>query len=138
MSTVQSIVIVNDRAEIDRLTQFIELFAENHRLSPDVAFHLQLALDEIVTNVIKHGYDDGSRHEIAIRFSLGPSELVAEVEDDGREFNPLDVPPPNLELGLDDRPIGGLGIHFVRSVMTAIDYRRDGSHNVLTLRKRTS
>jgi serine/threonine-protein kinase RsbW len=94
-----------------------------------------LALDEVVTNVIMHGYRDAGRHEILVRLELGIETLTVQVEDDGRPFNPMDVPPPDLELGIEDRPIGGLGIHFVRSVMTSVDYRRAGGHNVLTMLK---
>jgi anti-sigma regulatory factor (Ser/Thr protein kinase) len=137
MADTLSIALVNDRAEIDRLSQLIEQFAEANSLSPEVAFHVNLALDELITNLIKHGYDDHDRHDISVRLALTSPDLVVELEDDGRAFNPLDVQPPNLQLGLDDRPIGGLGIHFVRSVMTSVEYRRAGGHNILTLRKRT-
>jgi serine/threonine-protein kinase RsbW len=135
MSRTLSIVLVNDRAEIERLGHLVEQFADRNDLSSETAFHVNLALDEVVTNVIMHGYRDAGRHEILVRLELGIETLTVQVEDDGRPFNPMDVPPPDLELGIEDRPIGGLGIHFVRSVMTSVDYRRAGGHNVLTMLK---
>ena len=57
------------------------------------------------------------------------------VEDDGKPFNPLDAPPPNLDLPIDERPIGGLGIFLMKSLTSAMDYRREGDRNTLTLTK---
>jgi anti-sigma regulatory factor (Ser/Thr protein kinase) len=135
MSRTLSITLINDRSEIERLGGLIDRYAEENRLSPEIAFHVNLALDEVVTNVIMHGYEDGGRHEIQIRLELGADALTVEVEDDGRAFNPLDAPPPVLDLSIEDRPIGGLGIHFVRSVMSRITYRREGGRNILTMVK---
>jgi serine/threonine-protein kinase RsbW len=62
--------------------------------------------------------------------------VTAEVEDDGRAFNPLEAAAPNLDASIDERPIGGLGIHLVRSVMTSVEYRRQDGRNVLTMKKK--
>ncbi len=136
MSTTLSITLVNDRSEIERLGQLVDAFVEDNHLASEVAFHVNLALDEIVTNVIMHGYAEPGRHDIDVRLALEGDRLRVQVEDDGLAFNPLDVPPPNLDLALDDRPIGGLGVHFVKSVMTSLEYQREGGHNVLTMVKK--
>ena len=65
----------------------------------------------------------------------GDGEVIAEVEDDGRPFNPLEAPPPDLVSPVEIRPAGGLGVHIVRSVMETIEYRREGHKNYLVLRK---
>jgi serine/threonine-protein kinase RsbW len=62
--------------------------------------------------------------------------VMAEVFDDGIAFDPLKVPPPDLTADLGSRPIGGLGVHFVKTLMDEVAYRRDGNRNVLTMRKR--
>ena len=68
--------------------------------------------------------------------SLVDNELVVKVEDDGREFNPLELPEPDLEQKLEERPIGGLGIHLVRNLMDELDYKRTHNKNILTMKKK--
>ena len=103
---------------------------------PAVARQLVLALDEVVTNIILHGYEDPAGQEVEARLTVRESLLTAEVEDAGRAFNPLDAPTPDLSAPLDERALGGLGIHLVKSLMDRVEYRRDGEKNVLTVRKR--
>ena len=62
--------------------------------------------------------------------------LIAEVEDGGRSFNPVEAPTPNLNASLDERALGGLGIHLVKNLTDRLEYRRDGAKNVLMIRKR--
>jgi anti-sigma regulatory factor (Ser/Thr protein kinase) len=96
---------------------------------------VNLALDEIVTNVISYAYGDARQHEILVHLALERGELAVCVVDDGRPFNPVDAPPVDLDADMKDRPIGGLGIQIVRSVMDALDYRREDGRNILTMRK---
>jgi anti-sigma regulatory factor (Ser/Thr protein kinase) len=92
-------------------------------------------LDEIVINIIAHGYDDEHEHQIRVSLALEGDILAIQVEDDGKPFNPLEVPPPNLDLPIDDRPIGGLGIFIVRSTVNEVEHRREGGRNILTMQK---
>jgi anti-sigma regulatory factor (Ser/Thr protein kinase) len=130
------VTLVNELTEIRRLGQLVEAFTAENRLSEEVAFLVGLALDEVVTNVIRHGYDDARVHEIAVRLELDEVILRAEVRDDGRAFDPLTVPPLDLDRGIDERGIGGLGVHVVRSTMDSAEYRREDGQNVLVLRKK--
>ncbi len=132
-----SITCPNRLAEIGKAAELIEAFGAAHGLSPEVVFKLNLALDEVVTNIISNAYDDEDEHQIAIRVALDGEGVSVRVEDDGRAFNPLDAPRPDLGLDLAKRPIGGLGVHIVRSVMDALEYRRDDDRNILVMRKRT-
>ena len=132
-----SITCPNRLAEIGKAAELIEAFGAAHGLSPEVVFKLNLALDEVVTNIISHAYDDEDEHQIAIRVALDGEGVSVRVEDDGRAFNPLDAPRPDLGLDLAKRPIGGLGVHIVRSVMDALEYRREDDRNILVMRKRT-
>lgn len=128
--------IANRLGEVERLANALETFGAAHGLHEDVVFAFNLALDEVLTNTISYGYDDVGAHEIHVRLRVRAGLVQAEVEDDGRAFNPLDVPPPDLDLPLEERPIGGLGVHIVRSFMDEVEYRRDGTRNILILRKR--
>ena len=132
-----SITCPNRLAEIGKAAELIEAFGAAHGLSPEVVFKLNLALDEVVTNIISHAYDDADEHQIAIRVALDGEGVLVRVEDDGRAFNPLDAPRPDLGLDLANRAIGGLGVHIVRSVMDALEYRRENDRNILIMRKRT-
>lgn len=130
----------NDLEELDRLHTAVEAFGAQHDLPARVVFELTLALDEWVTNIVAYGYDDSGPHTIVVRLRLdapaGSPVVTIEVEDDARPFNPLDVPPPQLDVPLEDRSIGGLGIHFVRRCMDDVAYQRLGSRNLLLLQKR--
>jgi anti-sigma regulatory factor (Ser/Thr protein kinase) len=134
MSSV-SAVFVNRRTEIERVVQLAERFGEEHQLPAEVVMSIHLVLDEVVANIISHGYDDTAEHQIHVTLALDESVLTIRVEDDGRAFDPLAAPPPDLDLPLEERPVGGLGIHIVRSVMDAVEYQRDGDRNVLIMKK---
>jgi len=133
-----SVVLVNERRELGRLGELVDRFGGECRLPADTVLILNLVLDEIVSNVIKYGYDDTLEHEIHVRVVLEGDLLTIQVEDDGRSFNPLEAPPPNLDLPIEQRPIGGLGVFIVKSTVDAAEYRREGGRNVLTIKKRTS
>ena len=62
--------------------------------------------------------------------------VTAEVEDDGRAFNPLDLARPGIEAGLDRPGVGGLGVHLVRSMMDTVEYRRERDRNIFTMSKK--
>lgn len=131
-----SVTLVNDRSEVERLSRLVDAFGVAEGLQPDAIFSVNLALDEVVTNIIRYAHDDGRQHPIVVRLTLEPGVLTVEVEDDGRAFNPLEAPAPDLHASIEDRPIGGLGIHLVRSVMTSVEYQREDGRNLLTMKKR--
>jgi anti-sigma regulatory factor (Ser/Thr protein kinase) len=136
MSDESRVVLRNDLSEIERLSEFVTEFGVEHHLPPKVTFALNLSLEEIVTNVISYGYDDGCEHQILVRLSVEEGEATAQVEDDGRAFNPLEAPTPDIDKPLEERSIGGLGIHLVRSLMEKLEYDRRDERNILVMRKR--
>ena len=94
-----------------------------------------LALDEVLANVITHGFEDSAEHEIIVRLDLESDSVRVAVEDEGVAFNPLNSPEPDLTLPLELRPIGGLGIHLVRNIMDELDYQRREGRNCLFMKK---
>jgi serine/threonine-protein kinase RsbW len=88
-------------------------------------YAVNLALDELVSNVILYGYDDPSGQQIIVRLEIDGPELCAWLEDGGRPFDPGSVEAPNLSAPLEKRQIGGLGIHLVRSLMDKLEYRQE-------------
>lgn len=111
----------------------LEAFLEGHGVASEATFPILLALEEAATNVIKYAYADSRPHEVALEAELGPDELALRVIDDGREFNPLDAPPPELEKPHEERAIGGLGIHLLRNLARRIEYERVEGKNRVTL-----
>jgi anti-sigma regulatory factor (Ser/Thr protein kinase) len=105
-------------------------------IANDVAFCLNLALEEIVTNIINHGYGGREEYDITIRFSLEKHNMRIQVKDSAPEFNPLDVEEPDdLGKSLEERHVGGLGIHLVKKFTDNFNYRRSKNKNVITLIK---
>ena len=125
----------NDLAALAALAERVERFGAEQSLSADVVNALNVVIDEAVSNAINHGYDAGVRGEVAVRLRRGPDRVLVEVEDDGRAFDPLQAPPPDLALPLERRPIGGLGIHLIRNLMDEVSYARVGDRNVLKMAK---
>ena len=125
-----------DLREIERLNKLVRQFGDLHEVPSRALYALNLALDEVVTNVVRHGFDDPSGHELQAQVTIQGENLTTVVSDPGRAFNPLDVAPPDLNAPLAERALGGLGVHLVRSLMDSVEYRRDNGKNVLTMRKR--
>ena len=113
-----AITIANIPDELARVRAAVDRFAAANQLSLDEAADLHVALDEILTNIIKYGYTDDRPHEICVQLGVERGMLVVTIEDDGRAFDPLMLPEPDVNISLRQRQPGGLGIHFVRKLMT--------------------
>jgi serine/threonine-protein kinase RsbW len=131
-----SIHVAADVREIERLNKLVRQFGELHEVPSRTLYAVNLALDELVTNVILYGFDSPEGREVTVKIATAGGELVASVTDDGRPFNPLELKAPDLDAPLERRDLGGLGVHLVRSLMDAVNYSRDEDRNVLTVRKR--
>ena len=129
-----SIKLRNDLLELQRLNQAVTEFTEQQSLASELVFRVNLVLEEIITNVISYAYADESEHEIFVRLSWKEPDMKIQVEDDGRPFDPLKAPPPEIAKPLDERQVGGLGIHLVRQMMDEVEYRRENGKNRLILK----
>ncbi len=114
----------------------LETLAREQGIPPKVLHEIQLAVEELLTNILNYAYPDQREHEIKVRLLPGESEFIIEVADDGRPFNPLEQPKPDLTLPLEQRPIGGLGIYMIRKSMDRIEYRRADGKNILVMVKK--
>lgn len=131
------IVLRNDLSEIAKLHQELGSFGRKCNLSSKILFEINLILEEVLANVISYAYGDKQLHEIVVCADLRDGELVIEVEDDGRPFNPLQTAPPDLDRPLEQRIVGGLGLHLVRELTNSIEYTRRKEKNHLVMRKKT-
>ena len=100
---------------------------------PDLVFRVNLALEELGLNIMDYGLES-TEQEIEITLTSDADSLVIEIMDEGRPFDPLsDAPTPDLDGPVEDRRVGGLGIHLVRTMMDEMQYRREQGKNRLTL-----
>ena len=133
MSAELSLKVETSVAELERISAAVKDFGEQQNWPANLIFKVNLVLEELGINIMKNGYDYGL-HDFEIVLTSEPDTLKVEVIDDGRPFDPLnDAPIPDLESSLDDRPVGGLGIYLVRSMVDRMHYRRTGDQNRLTL-----
>lgn len=140
MTAVTELALAADLSELTRLADAIETFCDAHALPPAVSYQISLAADELITNVISYGFPDGATGlPITVRLAAGEGDsasVTVVIVDDGPAFDPFaEAPPPVLEGDIEDRPIGGLGVHLVRSMMDQVHYARIDGRNVVTLRK---
>ncbi|MFO7708575.1 MAG: ATP-binding protein [Desulfobacterales bacterium] len=126
----------SDISELQTLGQRLESIGAELNLSKRCLFELNLALDELFTNIISYGFEDGRQHRIDVTITADDRVLNVTIEDDGVAFNPIERQSPCLPHSVDDCRVGGLGIHLIRNLMDEVCYRRDGQRNVLTLKKK--
>ena len=97
----------NSLAEVDRLHAAVTAFLKRHALSERVISQIDLSLEEVFSNIVRHGFVDRKEHEIAVRITVRHREVEVRIEDDGSEFNPMLAPVPDLEVPLERRRVGG-------------------------------
>ena len=127
---------VSDRAELEKLEGFTADFALKAGLSDKDLFALQIVVEELVTNVIDYGEVPVGEHAVRVDLSMDNGELLIRIADRGKEYNPLLREDPDVTLPAEQRPIGGLGVHFCKKLTDAQSYERRDGCNVLTLRKK--
>ncbi|MBJ7259129.1 MAG: ATP-binding protein [Chthoniobacterales bacterium] len=129
---------ISDRAELEKLEGFTADFAAKAGLSDKELFALQIIVEELVTNVIDYGGVPAGEHAVRVDLSADDGELLIRLTDRGREYNPLLREDPDVTLPAEQRPIGGLGVHFCKKLTEEQEYARVDGCNVLTLRKKLS
>ena len=136
MESRLSLVLRNHLSELKRMSEAVSDWCRGNNIPSAVEFHVNLALDEIISNVIRYGWKDGGEHQINVRLSRLNDEVRVEIENDATPFNPLTVPAPDLDRPLSERAVGGLGIHLVRQVMDELEYQQLDGKNLLVMKKK--
>lgn len=123
--------MANDSADLARVLDEIDERLAPLPVSPKRKYAVRLALDELLSNVIRYAYDDSAVHRIDLKLEPGVPFFLT-IEDDGKPFDPLaDAPPPVLDGPVEDRPIGGLGLHILKQMGLKLAYRRAAGRNVV-------
>jgi anti-sigma regulatory factor (Ser/Thr protein kinase) len=127
--------IGNDLSEIGDIRDGLDRLGQEVGVPARPLMQLQVALDEVVSNVVKYAWGDGGQHELLVRITVKPGKVDVEICDDGREFDPRSVPAPDpIPAGRLPRP-GGLGLHMVRKLVDEFTYERVGGRNHTRLSK---
>ena len=135
MSFDKEIIIKNEIAELERVAVFVEEVSQLLSLDSETTMNLNLALEEVVSNVILYAYPQKMGENIIIKASSDDNILVFTITDKGDEFDPTKVEDADITLAAEDREIGGLGIFIVKNIMNEVTYQRLDGKNILTLKK---
>ncbi|OYO27922.1 ATP-binding protein [Janthinobacterium sp. PC23-8] len=137
MSGVAELLIVlrNEITQIDTMAEAVDDFCTQNGLPAKAAFNLNLVLEEVVVNVINYAFPGGASEPIYVRIRLEDAIISAEVRDTGVAFDPLVAGPPDMALDLEKRVVGGLGVHFLKTLMDDVSYRRHEGQNYLRFSK---
>ena len=129
------IQLLNRLDELERLAAAMDQLGKDWGIPANYIMELNLAVEELFTNIVFYAYDDQEKHEIEILFEHPETGCVLiTLSDDGKAFNPLENPTgDNLVKSLEEREIGGLGIHLVRKMVSHIEYKRLDGRNILLL-----
>lgn len=120
--------------QLEQIPAAVEEFAERDNWPPDLVFKLNLVLEELGVNIVNYS---GATGDIEISLASDANMVRVEIADNGRPFNPLDeLDTPDISAPLGERPVGGLGVHLVRSMMDELSYSREDGMNRLAMTKR--
>lgn len=129
------IKIKNNILELENVNRIFGQFIETNHIDQKIFSAVSLALDEILNNIISYGYNDEKEHQINIQISLLNEKIKVQIVDDALPFNPLDIKEADTKSSVEDRAIGGLGIHLIKKTADKLSYAYINKKNCLTLEK---
>jgi len=129
------LTVPNQLTENARVKEHFDTFAEHYGIPDHIRLKMHVVIDELLMNIISYAYLDDESHDICIKVELSADRLKVSMVDDGIPFNPLGIETPDTELSLEEREIGGLGIHLIRKMMDRVSYRRSIEKNVISVVK---
>lgn len=136
-SQTVTITLASELAELSRLVATVNEFCRRSAAPSADTSALHLALEEIVTNVITHGYHGDPTQSLTVTLEAPATDRIrAVVTDNAAAYNPLARPGVNTALPLEQRPVGGLGVHLVRRLMDVCHYERRDGRNLFTIERR--
>lgn len=129
------LTVPNRLSENARVKEHFDTFAKHYGLPDPIRLKIHVVIDELLMNIISYAYPDDDRHDICIKVELSTDRLKVSMVDDGIPFNPLGIETPDTGLALEEREIGGLGIHLIRKMMDRVSYQRRIDKNVISVVK---
>ena len=134
--TTRRTAVPADPTQLTVLTEFLREFGSAAALAPAQVGTFELALEEIFLNIVMHGSEPGITPRVEVALNRGTDAVTMTIEDDGPQFDPLSLPPPDVTADLADRKVGGLGVFLVRKIMDTVSYARVAGRNQLHMSKR--
>ncbi len=137
INTLFEMKILNKKDDLRKLLTEIDGFLLSHCKNPALVNKIVMCMDELVTNVISYGHNDKADHDINIsaQIDMIKREVSITIKDDGFEFDPTNPTKPNIRNPVQQRQIGGLGLHIVSSIFDKMIYHRENDMNILTVVK---
>ena len=135
MSTNKTVRITNQRDQVDTVRKFFDEYSKENKLTEKTVHDIQMALDELLTNIVNYGYEDSDEHKIDVRFGINDDAVRVEIIDDSKPYNILEQENPDISLSVEDKPIGGLGIFLIKKLMSNVDYYTEEGKNHLVMIK---
>ena len=132
----QTLTFKNEEQELSRVAEFMETVCDELQLDMHVAMKLQVAMEEMVTNVIFYAYPKGANADITLTAESDGKELTFVLSDTGKPFDPTTKEDADLDVSPMDREQGGMGILIVKNIMNEVSYQRLGEMNQLTMKKK--
>lgn len=121
---------------LDTVREFVGEAARESGMDDSEVYAVQLAVDEACSNIIEHAYGGQNRGEIECACEVSEEAFTIVLRDHGQPFDPASIAAPNLDLGLNERQVGGLGLFLMRHLMDEVHFEAQGeAGNVLTLVK---
>ena len=133
MSTNKTVQITNQRDQVDTVRKFFDDYSKENKLTEKTVHDIQMALDELLTNIVNYGYEDSDEHKIDVRFGINDDAVRVEIIDDSKPYNILEQENPDISLSVEDKPIGGLGIFLIKKLMSNVDYYTEEGKNHLVM-----
>lgn len=131
----RSLTLANKIDELTRISTFLEETAEQWELPLVLSMSLNLVLEEAFTNVVQYAYTDEEKHDIELLMEKSGNMLIITIIDDGQPYDPTKKTDPDINLDVENRPIGGLGIFLIKKTMDEVTYERKNGKNHLIMTK---
>lgn len=131
MSATVQITLQNNADELGRLNELVAQFGADNGFSVQEEYAVFLCLEELCTNIINYAWPSGGDHAFEVRLTMDEASIKIEFQDDGIPFDPTKYQPHDISKPLQERPVGGLGIHLVRQQSSEMFYERLDEKNIL-------
>jgi len=135
MSTQYKLNAVNTIDNLALIGEFLEKSLKAHNVDAAAIYEIQTAVDEAAANVILYGFPDGRQDDIEIQCTVTDTRVTVSIKDTGAPYDPTSAPAPDLTSDIENRRVGGLGVHFMRELMDELDYECKDHTETLTMVK---